>query len=104
MLEVATERLFAEPSILDTIVLVASALRQYECASGSVPPATLEVAEGVLEESVAGTELVVVVSAPSPTREGTGVSLPQPAEAVASAAIVVDVAEGVVGGPGPSSL
>jgi hypothetical protein len=45
------------------------------------------------------------VSAPSPTREGTGVSLPQPAEVVAyaPAAIVVDVAEGVVGGPGPSS-
>jgi hypothetical protein len=38
MLEVATERMFAELSILDTITSVASALRQYEGAGGSAPP------------------------------------------------------------------
>jgi hypothetical protein len=70
MLEVATERMFTEPSILDTIVSVASALRQYEGASGSVPPATPEAAEGVLKDSAVGAESAVVVSEPSPTREG----------------------------------
>jgi hypothetical protein len=56
----------------------------------------------VLEESAVGTESAVVVSPPSPAREGTGVSLPHPAEivAVAPTASVVDVVEGVVGGAG----
>jgi predicted regulator of Ras-like GTPase activity (Roadblock/LC7/MglB family) len=64
-----------------------------------------EVAEGVLEESVTGTESNVVVSAPSLAKEGTSVSLPQPAEVVAAppAASVVDVAERVVGEAGPPS-
>jgi hypothetical protein len=55
----------------------------------------------VLEESAIGTESAVVVSPPSPAREGTSVSLPHPAEivAVAPTASVVDV-EGVVGGAG----
>jgi hypothetical protein len=38
VLEAVTERMFAEPSILDTIASVASALRQYEGTSGSAPP------------------------------------------------------------------
>jgi hypothetical protein len=105
MLEVATDRMFAEPSILDTIASVASALRQYDGAGGSAPPVAPEAAEGVLEESAAGAESVVVVSTSSPTREGQGASLPQPAEAVASApaATMADVAEGVVREAGPSS-
>jgi hypothetical protein len=76
MLEVATDRIFAEPSILDTIASVASALRQYEGAGGSALPAASEAAEGVLEESTAGIESTVVVSLPSPDREGMGASLP----------------------------
>jgi hypothetical protein len=40
MLEVATERMFAEPSILETIVSVTLAQRQYESAGGTAPPAT----------------------------------------------------------------
>jgi hypothetical protein len=102
MLEVATERMFAEPSILETIV---SALRQYEGASGSAPPTAMEVVEGVLEESTTGAESAVVVSAPSPTREDQGTSLPQPAEVVASApaTAVADMAKGVVEEAGPSS-
>jgi hypothetical protein len=60
---------------------------------------------GVAEESAAGTESAVVASAPSPTREDQGASLPQLAEAVASAPAVVvgDVAEGFVGDVGPLS-
>jgi hypothetical protein len=97
--------MFADLSILDTIASVASALRQDEGVGGSAPPAASEAAVEVLEESAAGTESVVVVSLPSPDREGTGASLPQPAETVTAAptALVVDMAEGVVGGAGPSS-
>jgi hypothetical protein len=101
---VATQRMFADPSILDTITSVMSALRQYEGAGGSVPPTASEVAVEVLEESAAGTESAVVVSPPSSAREGTGASLPQLVETIAAApaASVTDVAEGVVGGVGPS--
>jgi hypothetical protein len=76
MLEVATERMFAEPSILETIASVTLALRQYESAGGSAPPAVPEATEAVPEESAAGAESVAVVPAPSPTREGQETSLP----------------------------
>jgi hypothetical protein len=38
MLEVVMERMFADPSILETIASVASGLRQYESAGSSAPP------------------------------------------------------------------
>jgi hypothetical protein len=105
ILEVATEQMFTDPSILDTIASVASALLQDEGAGGSAPPAASEVAEGGLEESAVGMESVVIASPPTPAREGTGASLPQPAEAVttAPAASVVGAVEGVVRGAVPSS-
>jgi hypothetical protein len=105
MLEVATKRMFAEPSILDTITSVVSVLRQYEGVGGSALPAASEAAERVLEESTTGTESDVVVSPPSPAGEGTGASLPHPAEVVtaAPAASVVDVAEGLLREVGPPS-
>jgi hypothetical protein len=105
MLDVATERMFAELSILETIMSVTLALRQYDGAGGSAPPAMLEVVEAVPKESAAGAESAAVMSALSPTREDQGASLPQPTEAVASTpvAAVTDVAEGVVGEAGPSS-
>jgi hypothetical protein len=105
MLEVATERMFTEPSIMDTIASLASALRQCEGVSGSALLSASEAAEGVLEESTTGTEPAVVVSPPSPAREGTSASLPQPVGVVvaAPATSVVGVAEGVVGEAGPSS-
>jgi hypothetical protein len=105
MLEVATERMFVEPSILETIASVVSTLRQYESAGSSAPPAALKAAEGVLEESTAGAESVEVACAPSLTREDQGASLPQPVETVtsAAAAVVADAAESVVGEVGPSS-
>jgi hypothetical protein len=56
MLEVATEQMFADLSILDTIALVVSALHQDEGAGSSVLPSVLEAVVGVLEESAAGTE------------------------------------------------
>jgi hypothetical protein len=102
MLEVVTEQMFTDPSILDTI---ASALRQNEGSGGSAPPAVPEPAEGVHRESTAGTESVMIVPPPTSTGEDMGASLPQPAEA-ATAALgpsVAGVAEGVVVGAGPSS-
>jgi hypothetical protein len=105
MLEVATEQMFADPLILDTITSVVSALHQDEGAGSLAPPATSEAAEGVLEESEAGTESVVIVPPPTSTGEGMGASLPQLAEAVTAAptAPVVGTAEVVVKGVGPSS-
>jgi hypothetical protein len=76
ILEVATEKMFTDPSILDTIASVVSALRQDEGAGGSAPPAASEVAEGGLGESAVGMESVVIASPPTPAREGTSASLP----------------------------
>jgi hypothetical protein len=97
--------MFAEPSILEIIASVTLALRQYEGAGGSALLAAPEAAEGVLEEFAAGVESDAVASAPSLTREDQGTSLPEPAEAVASAAAatVADAAESVVREAGPSS-
>jgi hypothetical protein len=76
LLEAATERMFVEPIILETIASVALALRQYESAGSSAPPTAPEAAGGVLEESAVGMESVAVASVPSPTREEQGASLP----------------------------
>jgi hypothetical protein len=67
---VATERMFAEPSILETTASVSQALHQYERAGCFAPPVASEAAEAVPEESAAGTESVAVVSAPPPTSVG----------------------------------
>jgi hypothetical protein len=79
MLEVATKWMFAELSIVETNALVTLALRQYEGAGGSVPPAMSEAAKAVPEESAASTESAAIVPAPPPTREVQEASLPQPA-------------------------
>jgi hypothetical protein len=86
MLEVVMERMFAEPSILETIVSVTLVLREYESAGGSAPPATSEAAEAVPAEPAAGAESAAAVPTPPPTREGQEAFLPQPAEAAAAAA------------------
>jgi hypothetical protein len=103
MLEVATEWMFAESSILETIASVMLALRQYEGAGGSAPPAAPEAAEAVPKESATGVESAAVVPAPSLTREGQEASLSQSSEAIAptAAGTVADVVEGVVREAGP---
>jgi hypothetical protein len=53
ILEVVTEQMFADPSILDAIASVASGLRQDEGAGGSAPPAAPKAAKGVLGEFAA---------------------------------------------------
>jgi hypothetical protein len=105
MLEVSTERMFTESSILETIASVLLALCQYMSAGCSAPPTTSEAVEAVPEESTAGAELAVVLPAPSPTREGQEASLPLPAEVAESTAdaIAADVMADVVGEAEPSS-
>jgi hypothetical protein len=100
MLDVATERMFATPSILETIVSVSQALHQYECAGGFAPRAVYEVAKAVPEVPEAGTESTADVSTPPPTSEGHEASLPRLAEAVetTTTAATTSTAEGIVGG------
>jgi hypothetical protein len=99
VLDVATERMFAEPSILEMIASVSQALQQYERAGGFARSAAPEAAETVPEESAAGTKSVADASTPPPTSESQEASLPQPAEVAGTtaAAAVTSVAEGVVG-------
>jgi hypothetical protein len=105
MLEVATEWMLSEPSILETIASVSLAPCQYESAGSFAPPNASEAAEAVPEESATNTESIAVVSAPPPTSEGQEVSLPQPAEAAESrsAAATAGAMEDVVGDVGSSS-
>jgi hypothetical protein len=86
VLDVATERMFVEPSILETIASVSQALHQYERAGSFASSAATEAAQTVLEESATGTESVADASVPPPTSEGQEASLPQPAEAAEATA------------------
>jgi hypothetical protein len=64
VLDVATEQMFAEPSIMETIASVSQALQQYEPTGGFARSAVPKAAETVPEESAAGTESVADASAP----------------------------------------
>jgi hypothetical protein len=99
VLEVATEWMFAEPSIMETIALVSKALHEYERAGGFAPAATTEVADAALEAPAAGIEPAADASALPPTREGEETPLPQPVEAArpTGATSTTGVAEGAVG-------
>jgi hypothetical protein len=61
VLDVATERMFAELLIMETIASVSKALHEYERAGGFAPPAASEAAP---EEPAAGTESAA--DAPTP--------------------------------------
>jgi hypothetical protein len=93
------EQMFADPSILDTIASVVSALHPDEGAGGSAHPAAPEAAERVLGESTVGMDSVMIVPPPTSAGKGMGASLPQPAEAATTipAPSLVSMAEGVVG-------
>jgi hypothetical protein len=104
VLDVATERMFAEPSILEMIAAVLQALQQYERAGSFAPSAALEAAEAVPEAPVAGKESIAYASAPPSTSEGQEASLPKPAEAAepTASATVASAVEGIVGEVGSS--
>jgi hypothetical protein len=104
-LDVATERMFAEPSIMETIASISKALHEYERAGGFAPPATSEAAKVVTKGHVAGTELAVDAPTPPPTGERREAPLPQPTEAAKTTAVVAATGTGevVVGVAGSSS-
>jgi hypothetical protein len=76
VLEVVTERMFAEPSIMETIMSVSMVLHEYERAGGFAPPTVSEAAKVVPEESATDMEPVAVASAPPSTSEGAKALLP----------------------------
>jgi hypothetical protein len=86
--EVATRRMFAELSIMETIMSVSKVLHEYERASGFAATAAAEEVDAALEAPMAGMEPVAVASAPPPTSESREASLPQPAEAAETTAAV----------------
>jgi hypothetical protein len=74
ILEVAIEWMFADPSILDAIMSVPLMPHQDEGTGGLAPPVVPVATEGVLGESTADTELVVIE--PSPTSAGQSMDAP----------------------------
>jgi hypothetical protein len=69
VLEVVTEQMFAEPSIMETIASVSKALHEYERAGGFAPHTTPGSSEAVPEAPAAGMESAADASAPPPTSE-----------------------------------
>jgi hypothetical protein len=76
MLEVATKRMFAEPTILETLASVSLAMRQYESVGGSAPSAAPEAAERVPEVERKVLDDEEVVCRPPP-RHGTRAGSPR---------------------------
>jgi hypothetical protein len=74
ILEVVTDRVFADPSLLDAIVLEPPAPHQDGDASGFVSSAMPEAAEGVLGESAASAESAAI--APPPPTAGVTADVP----------------------------
>jgi hypothetical protein len=101
-LEVAMEWMLAEPTIMEMIASVSKALHEYERAGGFAPHAA---SEAVPEAPATGMEPAADPSAPPPISESREAPLPQPAEAVETAATVAatGTAEVVVGEAGSSS-
>jgi hypothetical protein len=104
VLEVATERMFAESSIMETTASDSKVLHEYERTGGFAPPAASEAAEAVPKGPAVGTESAADVPAPPPTTERREAPLPQPAEAAETTAAVTatGVAEVVVSEAGLS--
>jgi hypothetical protein len=89
VLDVATKRMFAEPTIMEMIALVSRALHEYERADGFAAPAASEAAEAVPKGPAAGTESAVDAMTPPPTSERRDAPLPQSAEAAETTNAVV---------------
>jgi hypothetical protein len=74
--DVATERMFAEPSIMETITSVSKALHEYERAGGFAPHAASQESEAVPEAPATGMESAADASALPPACESPEVSSP----------------------------
>jgi hypothetical protein len=104
VLEVATERMFTVPLIIDTIASVSKALQEYKHAGGFAPAVAAEVTDATLEVPGVSMEPTANAPAPPPASESREASLPQPAEAAkaTAATATTGVAEAVVGEAGSS--
>jgi hypothetical protein len=104
VLEVATERMFAEPSNMDTITSVSKALQEYERAGGFAPAIAAEATDTALETPAAKMGPTEDASTLPPASESREASLPQSAEAAEAPAAVVETGavEAVVGEVGAS--
>jgi hypothetical protein len=106
--EVASERMFNEPTIMETITSVSKVLQEYERAGGFAPAVAAEATDAVLETPVTHVEPTTDTSVPLLAIESRDASLPlsvKVAEApasVAKAGAVEAVAEDV--GPSPLAL
>jgi hypothetical protein len=102
--EVAAERMFNGPTIMETITSVLKALQEYERASGFAPVTAADAGDAALVAPVAHVEPTADASTPSPVSEGREASPPQPAEAAEAPGSVTKAgaAEAVVGEEGSS--
>jgi hypothetical protein len=95
--EVASKRMFNEPTIMDTIASVSKALQYYEHAGGFAPAVAAEAADAALMVPTAGDELAADAPVALPASESQEEPLSGPAEAAeAIAAAVTDAAGAVV--------
>jgi hypothetical protein len=99
VLEVATERMFAESSFMETIASVSKVLQEYERAGDFAPAVAVEAADAALEAPLAHVEPTADASAPSPAIGSWEASLPQAAEATEDPSSITETgtAEAVVG-------
>jgi hypothetical protein len=102
--EVASERMFNEPTIMETIMSVSKVLQEYERASGFAPAVAAEAADAALEAPAAHVEPTADAFAPPSAIESREASLPQSAEVAEAPASVAeaDTTDAVVGEEGSS--
>jgi hypothetical protein len=67
--EVASERMFNESTIMETIASVSKALQEYERAGGFTPAVVAETADAALETPAAHVEPTADASVPPPADE-----------------------------------
>jgi hypothetical protein len=102
--EVVAERMFNEPTIMETIASVSKALQEYECADGFAPAVAEDATETALAASEAHVGSSTDAPAPPSVNEGREASPPQLVETAEAPALVTeaDAAEAVVGEEGSS--
>jgi hypothetical protein len=102
--EVAAERMFNEPTIMETIASVSKALQEHERAGGFAPAVVADAEDVALVAPAAHVELIADASVPPQIDEGRGASPPQPVEAAEAPTPVAKVGttKTVVRGEGTS--
>jgi hypothetical protein len=88
--KVASERMFNELMIMETITSVSKVLQEYVCVGGFAPAVAAEPADVVLEAPATHVEPTADASAPPPAIESRKALLLQPAEAAEAPASVAE--------------